>query len=134
MQSILARIKDNGVKKKIETCRLYCDENKDDCKVDRCRLYIEREGVVHSLEEIKIAAIKKGGVGIYYWNNGDLVFKELRGWNIMFEEISAAREEMENLLKRLENGDIKIKRKVKRDYKDSSESKKVEEALYMCKK
>lgn len=119
MQSILARIKDIGIKKKIETCRLYCEENKDECKVDRCRLYIEKEGTVHSLEGIKIAAIKKGGVGIYYWHNGDLLFKGLRGWNIIFEEVSAAREEMENLLKRLESGDIKIKKKVKKDFTEN---------------
>lgn len=113
MQSILARIKDDKIRKMIETCRLYDEESKDDCKVDRCRLYIEKDGVVHSLGGIKVAAIKRGGVGIYYWNKGDLLFKGLRGWNILFEQMTEAREEMEHLLKRLESGEIKIKRKVK---------------------
>lgn len=111
MQSILSHIKDPKVKKMIETFRVYNEESKDDCKVDRCRFYIERNGVVHSLEGIKIAAIKRGGVGIYYWNKGELLFKGLKGWNILFEEISTAREEMEHLLKRLESGEIKIRKK-----------------------
>lgn len=113
MEKILERIKDDRIKKMIETCRLYNEESKDECKIDRCRLYIEKDGLVHSLEGIKVAAIKRGGVGIYYWNKGDLLFKGLKGWNILFEEITAAREEMEHLLKRLESGEIKIKRKVK---------------------
>lgn len=111
MQSILARIKNNKIKKMIETCRLYDEKSKDDCKIDRCRLYIERDGIVHSLSGIKVAAIKRGGIGIYYWNKNNLLYKELKGWNILFEEITEAREEMEDLLRRLENGDIKIKKK-----------------------
>jgi phosphoenolpyruvate synthase/pyruvate phosphate dikinase len=113
MQKILARIKDNNIRKMVETCRIYNKESKDDFKLNCCRLYIEKNGVIHNLSEIKVAAIKKDGEGIYYWNNNNLFFKGLKGWNILFEHITEEREEMENLLKRLESGDIKIKRKIK---------------------
>jgi hypothetical protein len=111
MEEILSKIEDPVMRKQLEFTVLYSDETKDQYNTN-CNIYIVKDSKVFDLSNINIVAIKKDGKGFYYNDDsGELKFRKIGDYKILFEVVSKERKSMEDILKKLDSGEIIIKKK-----------------------
>lgn len=111
MEEILSQIEDPIIRKQLEFTVLYSEETKDQYNTN-CNIFIVNGSKVYDLSNINIVAIKKDGKGFYYNDDsGNLKYRKIGDYKILFEVISKERKNMEDILKKLDSGEIIIKKR-----------------------